>query len=1065
MNLNKDLIFNKGKQTFHYWRSDSSDPTYTYYEYVLNLLTLILRVNKATQEIQYWEGQQDKDVAFAARASKTYVYDVNYQIIANYFSGQLELSNTKHLKVKNFSTSHILDLTDDGAFINMTNTLGAAIAIPTNAIAPFPIGTKIQICQSGVGSVAFYPQLSVTMQSLESLDTIYERYGVVDLIKIGINTWELCGTLKDPDTFQLQIATPANNTSFHLPLVSTGTFNMTVDYGDGTAPVSVTAYNDVNADHNYVTAGTYIISIIGSCDQWYFPAYQASAPMVQAVLNITDLGFTELSFGNCVNLTNVTWKLANLTHLIEATSVFQGCTSLSSIPAGLFDNCVNIESFNGIFAGCTALHSIPNDLFKYNVNVTEMGFLFAGSGIDTIPTDLFRYNTKITDFWAIFMGCQNLPTIPADIFKYNTLATNFDYAFAFSNLAAIPTDLLRYNTAATSFYGTFMNCNITSVTTNLFQYNIAATSMKQVLAQCAGLTSIPAHLFDTNTLVTDFTGALGWLNITSIPTDLFKYNTAVTNFSWVFAYNLALNSALAGNMFQYNTLVTNFSYAFWACPSLTGSDWSTLISNATGNVPTVVGSDCFDHDYSLTGYETIPSGWMTPSTSAAPTSLSAVAVSITEIDLAWVAPLDNGGRVISGYKIERESPVGDGFSVLVANTGNTNVTYHDTSVTLSHQYNYKVSAINAIGTSDASNEANANTYVAVTQSMIVANRDFGWLLWNVRDDGNAQGFKVAVSNIITKFTLRLWRTSGATGTLTGYVYSDNAGKPGSVLATFSGLAVSSIPTDDINRGVDYDFTGTFTPTVGVQYWIAIIWTGGSAGNQINIAANDSNPYSDGVISIRENGTWNSFSTYDLYFKIYQLGVDFSTELLAHMNVSPFVDETGKTITNNNVALDIINYKFAPGSALFNGTNAYLSTPGCSDLLWLTTDTVTIDFWLKLNATGIIHKIMGGTTWYSTESTSWTMDWLPGGQLRFQLNDVGPSAIIAQDTNWHHIVVVGEASTYKIYFDGNLVATGSIPWNIGSDSQPLIIGQGGYGWITSTSFLNGNVDELKISRYR
>jgi len=85
-----------------------------------------------------------------------------------------------------------------------------------------------------------------------------------------------------------------------------------------------------------------------------------------------------------------------------------------------------------------------------------------------------------------------------------------------------------------------------------------------------------------------------------------------------------------------------------------------------------------------------------------PTSLAAAKESPTTMLLSWVAPVDDGDSDITGYKIERESPTGGGFSTIVADTGNTEVTYRDTGLTAATEYNYKVSAINAIGTGAAS---------------------------------------------------------------------------------------------------------------------------------------------------------------------------------------------------------------------------------------------------------------------------------------------------------------------------------------------------------------------------
>ena len=93
----------------------------------------------------------------------------------------------------------------------------------------------------------------------------------------------------------------------------------------------------------------------------------------------------------------------------------------------------------------------------------------------------------------------------------------------------------------------------------------------------------------------------------------------------------------------------------------------------------------------------------------APTSLSAAPNGTTGIDLSWTAPADDGGRVISGYKIEVSTDVGATWTVLVANTGSTDTTYAHSGLTAGSTRHYRVSAINTIGASAASNTANAYT--------------------------------------------------------------------------------------------------------------------------------------------------------------------------------------------------------------------------------------------------------------------------------------------------------------------------------------------------------------------
>ena len=93
----------------------------------------------------------------------------------------------------------------------------------------------------------------------------------------------------------------------------------------------------------------------------------------------------------------------------------------------------------------------------------------------------------------------------------------------------------------------------------------------------------------------------------------------------------------------------------------------------------------------------------------APKYLTILGGAAASVELQWLGPDDNGSFAISGYKIERESPVGNGFSTLVSNTGSVATYYKDTTASASTQYNYRVSAINKNGTGSASNEAAVTT--------------------------------------------------------------------------------------------------------------------------------------------------------------------------------------------------------------------------------------------------------------------------------------------------------------------------------------------------------------------
>lgn len=78
----------------------------------------------------------------------------------------------------------------------------------------------------------------------------------------------------------------------------------------------------------------------------------------------------------------------------------------------------------------------------------------------------------------------------------------------------------------------------------------------------------------------------------------------------------------------------------------------------------------------------------------APVSLSGSASGV-DINLSWSPPSSDGGRAVTGYRIQRSTD-GVTFSTLVSNTLSTGTTYTDTNLTPGTTYTYRVAAINAV---------------------------------------------------------------------------------------------------------------------------------------------------------------------------------------------------------------------------------------------------------------------------------------------------------------------------------------------------------------------------------
>ena len=91
-----------------------------------------------------------------------------------------------------------------------------------------------------------------------------------------------------------------------------------------------------------------------------------------------------------------------------------------------------------------------------------------------------------------------------------------------------------------------------------------------------------------------------------------------------------------------------------------------------------------------------------PEAPGQPTNLVAKADRSTQIDLTWEAPTDDGGSAITGYRIEVSDNGNTGWSDLEDDTGNTDTSYTHSGLAAGDTRHYRVSAINAVGTSESS---------------------------------------------------------------------------------------------------------------------------------------------------------------------------------------------------------------------------------------------------------------------------------------------------------------------------------------------------------------------------
>ncbi len=152
---------------------------------------------------------------------------------------------------------------------------------------------------------------------------------------------------------------------------------------------------------------------------------------------------------------------------------------------------------------------------------------------------------------------------------------------------------------------------------------------------------------------------------------------------------------------------------------------------------------------------------------AAPTSLTATAVSSSQISLTWV---DNSLTEL-GYKIE-QSPIDDLHYTEIATVGPNTTSYTASGLSESTKYYYRVRAYNAITLSAYAPEKNATTFSNIpiapsglTITSVLSNRVI--LAWN-DNSGNETGFKIQRKQGVTGTYTQI-ATPGANST----TYTDN----------------------------------------------------------------------------------------------------------------------------------------------------------------------------------------------------------------------------------------------------------------------------------------------------
>lgn len=174
----------------------------------------------------------------------------------------------------------------------------------------------------------------------------------------------------------------------------------------------------------------------------------------------------------------------------------------------------------------------------------------------------------------------------------------------------------------------------------------------------------------------------------------------------------------------------------------------------------------------------------------------------------------------------------------------------------------------------------------------------------------------------------------------------------------------------------------------------------------------------------------------------------------------FVDESryaNSVTANGDAQIDTAQSKFGGASLLLDGTGDYLSL--ADQALWdLGSGDFTVELWARPVAVGgsFIGQDGGG-------GTGWSLAW---ETQSLRLNTYAPSQLQVYETSntwtgptgqWYHIAADRSGSAWRVYRDGNMVASATSSGTIANASAALVIGSGFGG------LFNGWIEEVRLTK--
>ncbi|MGB0454164.1 MAG: BspA family leucine-rich repeat surface protein [Bacteriovoracaceae bacterium] len=195
--------------------------------------------------------------------------------------------------------------------------------------------------------------------------------------------------------------TTTSNETITLPLRSGYSYNITVDWGDGSSS-TITSASSSNKTHTYATAGDYQVTIIGSAEAWYQNNTGDKAKLI-SVEEFGDLGWNNLkgAFHGATNLEsfNVSGSISNV---INTASMFEGASSITSLDICGLDTS-RVYDMSNMFKDVSSLTTFDTTCLNTEDAIFLAGLFYNMSSLTSL--DISNLNlSKVENMDNTFRG-------------------------------------------------------------------------------------------------------------------------------------------------------------------------------------------------------------------------------------------------------------------------------------------------------------------------------------------------------------------------------------------------------------------------------------------------------------------------------------------------------------------------------------------------------------------------------------------------------------------------------------------------------------------------------------